>query len=82
MVPGELLLKRLNMPGELSTLSPHQLRHTFCKNLVDARVSLEKVASLAGHERLDTTKLYCHPSLADLSGPPVKEEPFWGHIDF
>jgi len=28
---------------------------------------LEKVASLAGHERLDTTKLYCQPSFADLN---------------
>lgn len=61
----QLMLKRLNIPGE--SLSPHQLRHTFCKNLVDAGISLEKVASLAGHERLDTTKLYCHPSFADLS---------------
>ncbi|USQ15244.1 tyrosine-type recombinase/integrase (plasmid) [Legionella lytica] len=63
----QLLLKRLNIPAELGAISPHQFRHTFCKNLVDAGISLEKVASLAGHERLDTTKLYCHPSFADLS---------------
>ena len=29
--------------------------------------ALEKVASLAGHESLDTTKIYCTPSLYDLS---------------
>ena len=63
----QLILKRLKFTGELREVSPHQFRHTFCKNLVDAGVSLEKVASLAGHERLDTTKLYCHPSFADLS---------------
>ena len=63
----QLMLNRLKFPEELSAVSPHQLRHTFCKNLVDAGVSLEKVASLAGHERLDTTKLYCQPSFADLS---------------
>ena len=63
----QLMLKRLRTPEELGVISPHQLRHTFCKNLVDAAVSLEKVASLAGHERLDTTKLYCQPSFADLS---------------
>ena len=63
----QLLLKRLRFPEELGMISPHQLRHTFCKNLVDAGISLEKVASLAGHERLDTTKLYCQPSFADLS---------------
>ena len=47
-------------------LSPHVLRHTFCKNLVDAGVGLEKVAALAGHESLDTTRRYCEPSLKDL----------------
>ena len=63
----QLMLNRLKFPEELGAVSPHQLRHTFCKNLIDAGVSLEKVASLAGHERLDTTKLYCQPSFADLS---------------
>lgn len=63
----QLMLKRLNIPSELGSISPHQFRHTFCKNLVDAGIGLEKVATLAGHERLDTTKLYCHPSFADLS---------------
>lgn len=62
----QLMLRRLRTPEELGIISPHQLRHTFCKNLVDAGVSLEKVATLAGHERLDTTKLYCQPSFADL----------------
>lgn len=63
----QLMLNRLHVPGELGKISPHYFRHTFCKNLVDAGVSLEKVAMLAGHERLDTTKLYCQPSFADLS---------------
>jgi site-specific recombinase XerD len=47
-------------------LSPHTLRHTFCKNLVDAGVTLEKVAALAGHENLNTTRRYIEPSLKDL----------------
>ena len=63
----QLMLNRLRIPDELGVISPHQFRHTFCKNLVDAGISLEKVASLAGHERLDTTKLYCQPSFSDLS---------------
>lgn len=63
----QLMLKRLHTPEDLGMISPHQLRHTFCKNLIDAGISLEKVASLAGHERLDTTKLYCQPSFSDLS---------------
>ena len=55
-------LKNTNIAGT----TPHQLRHSFCKNLVNAGVSLEKVALLAGHESLDTTKIYCKPSLSDL----------------
>lgn len=52
----QLMFKRLISNSKLTAISPHQLRHTFCKNLVDAGVTLEKVAALAGHERLDTTK--------------------------
>jgi integrase/recombinase XerC len=41
--------------GDLDNFSCHSLRHTFCKNLVDAGVSLEKVAAFVGHESLETT---------------------------
>ncbi len=52
---------------KLNNLSPHSLRHSFCKNLLNAGVSLEKIAILAGHESLDTTRLYLEPSLKDLA---------------
>jgi integrase/recombinase XerC len=63
----QLMLKRILGNGDLNHITPHQLRHTFCKNLVDADVTLEKVAALAGHESLDTTRIYCQPSLSDLN---------------
>ena len=47
-------------------VSPHDLRHSFCKNLVDAGVGLPEVAALAGHESLETTRRYTEPSLKDL----------------
>ena len=50
----------------LEGLSPHALCHTFCKNLVDAGVGLEQIATLASHESLDTTRRYTEPSLRDL----------------
>jgi site-specific recombinase XerD len=53
--------------GELDGFSCHSLRHTFCKNLVDAGVSLEKIAARAGHENLETTWRYCEPSSHDLA---------------
>ncbi len=48
-------------------MTPHQLRHTFAKNLVNAGVTLEKVAMLLGHSNLNTTRIYITPSQADLA---------------
>ena len=47
--------------------TPHTLRHTFAKNLVDAEVSLDRVAALLGHENLNTTRIYTTPSVHDLT---------------
>lgn len=60
------LLARYEELARLDDLSPHTLRHTFCKNLIDAGVGLEQVAALAGHESLETTRRYCTPSRLDL----------------
>ena len=49
------------------TRTPHILRHTFAKNLVDAEVSLDRVAALLGHENLNTTRIYTTPSVPDLT---------------
>ncbi|MEM0138529.1 MAG: tyrosine-type recombinase/integrase [Thermoplasmatales archaeon] len=46
--------------------TPHSLRHTFCRNLLDRGVPLDQVAALAGHSSLDVTKRYTAPSTADL----------------
>jgi integrase/recombinase XerC len=56
----------------LEDVSPHTLRHSFAKNLVDADVGLEKVATLLGHESLETTRLYTQPSKADLQAATDK----------
>ncbi len=55
----ESMFRKYVAHTELSEVTPHKLRHTFCKNLIDAGVSLEKVAMLAGHENLETTRRYC-----------------------
>jgi site-specific recombinase XerD len=48
-------------------LSPHTLRHTFAHNLVNAGVSLDRVAALMGHSKLETTRRYTIPSAAELA---------------
>lgn len=40
----------------LMSVMPHMLRHSFAKALIDAGVSLEKVAALLGHSNLNTTR--------------------------
>lgn len=62
----ESMFRKYVAHTELDEVTPHKLRHTFCKNLIDAGVSLEKVAMLAGHENLETTRRYCSPSEHDL----------------
>lgn len=52
--------------ARIDTLTPHITRHTFAKNLIEAGVSLEKVADLLGHESLETTRGYILPSQLDL----------------
>ncbi len=48
-------------------VTPHDLRHTFCKNLLDKNISLDKIATLAGHSSLAVTQKYTTPSLQDLN---------------
>lgn len=57
---------RLGQQAGLENLTPHMLRHTFAKNLVDSGVGLEKVAALLGHSNLNTTRVYITPSQQDL----------------
>lgn len=52
--------------GLQTTVTPHTLRHTFAKSLIDEGVSLEKVAKLLGHSNLNTTRVYVTPSEQDL----------------
>lgn len=47
--------------------TPHSLRHTFGKSLADAGVNLERIATLMGHENLETTRIYITSSTQDLT---------------
>lgn len=60
------MLEKYVKAAGLDDVTPHSLRHTFCKTLLDAGASLPEVAALAGHESLETTRRYCEPSIKDL----------------
>lgn len=60
------VLRRYRTAAGLPTLTPHVLRHSFAKNLVDCGIGLEKVAALLGHASLNTTRMYVTPNQQDL----------------
>lgn len=64
----EKLVEKYAYQAELSDCTPHTLRHTFAKNLLDSedKPGLEIVAALLGHESLETTRIYTLPSQQDL----------------
>jgi integrase/recombinase XerC len=47
-------------------VTPHALRHTFAKRMVDAGYSIGIVQKLLGHSRLETTLAYTKPGWGDL----------------
>ena len=61
------IVKRYGQRAGLD-ISPHTLRHTFGTRLVrENGVDLVSVASMMGHESLDTTSVYTRPSEEDMA---------------
>jgi site-specific recombinase XerD len=50
----------------VTEVTPHVLRHTFAKHVLDAGEDLATVQRLLGHERLETTAIYTQPTARDL----------------
>lgn len=62
------ILTRAAKAASIPAFSPHQLRHTFCTQLVRMGISPSHVQALAGHESLETTQRYVRVTAADLQG--------------
>jgi site-specific recombinase XerD len=60
-------VQRFSKKTGLKKVTPHILRHSFAKALIDTGISLEKVATLLGHSNLNTTRIYTTPSEEELS---------------
>lgn len=61
----EHIFKQIRKDTGLTNLTPHQLRHTFCRKMYVLTKDIELVAQLAGHEDLDTTRIYITSSNED-----------------
>jgi integrase/recombinase XerD len=65
MRPGAIneLLAGLSRRAALSrSVHPHQLRHGFASNLMDAGGAVDEAQELLGHARVGSTQIYLHPS--------------------
>lgn len=45
---------------------PHQLRHTYCSELINSGVDIATVAALVGHNDINLTRRYTKPSQQEL----------------
>ena len=61
----ERAIKRIGVLAGVETLSPHVLRHTCAKRMLDAGVPLTVVSRILGHARLETTARYVQPGWED-----------------
>jgi integrase/recombinase XerD len=50
----------------LGPLSPHKLRSSYASALIEAGVGIDKVASILGHESINTTRLYVQQTEGQL----------------
>ena len=62
------MLDKYAPAARLEPLTPHMLRHTFCKNLERLGASLPEIARLAGHSSILTTQRYVTASEGDAEG--------------
>jgi site-specific recombinase XerD len=62
----QLIVRKYARRAGLSGVTPHILRHSFAKHVLDAGEDLATVSRLLGHERLETTAIYTQPTARDL----------------
>jgi site-specific recombinase XerD len=60
------LVERYADLAGLEDVTPHSLRHTYARSLLDSGSSLQEVALLMGHSSLDSTARYVQPSEMEL----------------
>src|ERR671939_98056 len=70
----QLIVRKLARRAGLEQVTPHVLRHSFAKHVLDAGEDLATVSRLLGHERLETTAIYTEPTARDLEEAVAKLE--------
>jgi integrase/recombinase XerD len=63
---GELMAAASRRAGLDVAVRPHQLRHAFGSNVVDAGAGIDVVADLLGHAAVSSAQVYLHPDSSRL----------------
>jgi integrase/recombinase XerD len=63
---GELVAAASRRAGVVPALRPHQLRHAFASNVLDAGGAIDEAQELLGHALASSTQVYAHPDPARL----------------
>jgi integrase/recombinase XerD len=58
---GELVAAASRRAGVVPALRPHQLRHAFASNVLDAGGAIDEAQELLGHALAASTQVYAHP---------------------
>ena len=53
-----IMLKTIEERSHVPNIHPHRFRHTLATNLIDRGMSIQEVAAILGHAKLDTTMVY------------------------
>jgi integrase/recombinase XerD len=63
---GELMAAASRRAGLDVVVRPHQLRHAYGSNVVDAGAGIDVVADLLGHAAVSSSQVYLHPDCSRL----------------
>lgn len=63
---GELMAAASRRAGLNVAVRPHQLRHAYGSNVVDAGAGIDVVADLLGHAAVSSSQVYLHPDTSRL----------------
>lgn len=55
-----IMLKRIEERSGVENVHPHRFRRTLATNLINHGMAIQEVASILGHDRIDTTMTYCY----------------------
>ncbi len=63
---NDLVAAASRRAGIVPVLRPHQMRHAFASNVLDAGGALDETQELLGHASISATQVYAHPDPARL----------------